>query len=118
MTTQLYRMYSGDQAEYNYRFSVLASDNEVKYVVPSDDVELGSVFNQDRIKELIIRSEEGSIPTDPEGWALLATYNAGFGMNLYPVGAPVDEDIDLIIEDEQEYANETAAKYAYMRENQ
>lgn len=116
MTAKLYRMYNGEKADDNYVFSVVASDNEVRYVVPEGDVETRLIFNQDRITDLVSRSEKESIPTDSDGWALLATYNAGFGMELHPVENSETDDIDDLVEDEQEYANAMAEKYAYLKE--
>lgn len=118
MTMKLYRMYNGEKADDNYVFSVLASNNEVRYVVPENDVENNKVFNDDRIKQLVASADEENIPTDPDGWALLATYNAGFGMNLYPVEGADTEDTESLLEDEQEYANALGEKYAYLKENQ
>lgn len=118
MTMKLYRMYNGEKADDNYVFSVIAGNNEVRYVVPENDVENSKVFNDDRIKELVDGAEEENIPTDPNGWALLATYNAGFGMELHPVEGADTEDIESLLEDEQEYANVLGEKYAYLKENQ
>ena len=118
MTTKLYRMYNGEKADDNYAFSVVASNNEVHYVVPVGDVEYNSIFNEDRIKSLVLNAEEENIPTDPEGWALVATYNAGFGMELHPVEGADTEDIESLLEDEQEYADALGEKYAYLKENQ
>jgi hypothetical protein len=118
MTTKLYRMYNGEKADDNYAFSVVASNNEVHYVVPSSDVEYNNIFNEDRIKDLVLNAEEENIPTDPDGWALVATYNAGFGMELHPVEGADTEDIESLLEDEQEYADALGEKYAYLKENQ
>ena len=118
MTMKLYRMYNGVKADDNYIFSVIAGENEVYYVVPENDVEYNSIFNQDRIKDLVLNADKENIPTDPDGWALLATYNAGIGMELHPEEATDTEDIESLIEDEQEYANALGEKYAYLKENQ
>jgi hypothetical protein len=118
MTMKLYRMYNGEKADDNYVFSVVAGKNEVHYVVPENDFETKSVFNEDRIKDLILNADEENIPTDPEGWALVATYNAGFGMELHPVEGADTEDIESLLEDEQEYADALGEKYAYLKENQ
>jgi hypothetical protein len=118
MMAKLYRMYSGEKAEDNYVFSVISTDNEVRYVVPREDVEYGSIFNDDRIKELVLGADPENIPTDPAGWALLATYNAGFNMNLFEVEGADTEDIESLLEDEQEYADANAEKYAYLKEVQ
>lgn len=116
--TKLYRMYNGEKAEDTYIFSVVSTDNEARYIVPRGDVEYGSIFNDDRIKELVLGAEPENIPTDPAGWALLATYNAGFNMNLFEVEGAETEDIESLLEDEQEYADASAEKYAYLKENQ
>ncbi len=115
---KLYRMYNGEKADDNYVFSVIAGKNEVHYVVPENDVENNSIFTEDRIKDLVAGAEEANIPKDPEGWALLATYNAGFGMELHPVEGADTEDFNSLFEDEQEYANALGEKYAYLKENQ
>jgi hypothetical protein len=118
MTYKLYRMYNGVKADDNYVFSVVTGKNEAHYVVPENDIETQLIFNEDRIKDLILNADEENIPTDPDGWALVATYNAGFGMELHPVPTEESEDLNSIIEDEQEYANALGEKYAYLKENQ
>jgi len=117
MTAQLYRMYHGEKAEDTYVFSVVASNTDARYVVPTRDEELNSVFNQERINELIMRADEENIPKDPDGWALVATYNAGFNMNLQRIEGAESENMESLIEDEQEYADANAEKYAYLKEN-
>lgn len=118
MTAKLYRMYHGEKADDNYVFSVIASNNEVHYVVPENDVETSKYFNSDRIKDLVAGADKENIPSDPEGWALIATYNAGFNMGLHPVDGFETDDIESLIEDEQEYADALGKKYAYLKENQ
>lgn len=115
MTYKLYRMYNGEKADDNYVFSVIAGKNEVHYVVPENYIEYSRVFNAERINDLVSRAEKESIPTDPAGWALLATYNAGFGMNLFTVDDEDTEDIKSLMEDEQEYADALGEKYAYLK---
>lgn len=118
MTTKLYRMYHGEKADDNYVFSVIASNNEARYVIPENDVETSKFFNSERIRDLIAGAGKENIPSDPEGWALIATYNAGFNMGLHLVEGADTEDIESLLEDEQEYADANAEKYAYLKENQ
>lgn len=118
MTAKLYRMYNGEKADDNYVFSVVAGNNEVRYVIPENDMENNSIFNEDRIKDLVSNTSEENMPTEPDGWALLATYNAGFGMELHPVVGADSENIEYLLEDEQEYANALGKKYTYLKGNQ
>lgn len=115
MTTQVYRFYRDDvQEDWNYLFSIVASEDEVQYVVPSNAIELKSVFNQERIDSLTQQAE--TLPDTPEGWALLAAYNTGQSMALFPVVGETGEDFDILLKDEKEYSEIVFEKYSYMRE--
>lgn len=116
MKYKLFRMYNGEKTDDNYAFSVVAGNNEVHYVVPKDSTEYALIFNDERIKDLVIGADPENIPTDPTGWALLASYNAGFNMNLFTVDNTDTDDFELLLEDEQEYADTNAKKYGYLRD--
>ncbi len=115
MTAQVYRMYRGDKAEDTYVFSIVASEREARFVVPSTDLETQEVFNQERIRELMLGVEPDALPKTPEEWAILAAYNAGRSMNLFPVEGATSPDFDFLVEEEQEYADANAEKYAYLK---
>jgi hypothetical protein len=43
--------------------------------------------------------------------------NAGWGMGLFEVENADSEFMDLLVEDEQEYADEMSEKYKYLRDD-
>ena len=108
MTAQVYRMYNGERAEANYCFSIIAWDTGAKYVVPKQDVEGQRVFNDERIQMALGVSND--LPTTAREWAILAAYNAGWMMGLFEDEGNKSELLDLLIEDEQEYADRTWEK--------
>ena len=113
---KLFRMYAGERADDNYRFSIVASDTFVQYVIPSDPTDYQSVFDSERIRNMIAGTDNDDLPKDPVGWAIFASYNAGRGVNLFEVENADSEFMDLLVEDEQEYADEISEKYRYLRE--
>ncbi len=113
---KLFRMYAGERADDNYCFSIVASDTFVQYVIPKDATEYQSVFDSERIRTMIAGTDNADLPTDPVGWAVFASYNAGWGMGLVEVENADSEFMDLLVEDEQEYADEIFEKYRYLRE--
>ena len=113
---KLFRMYVGERADDNYVFSIVASDTFVQYVTPSDPTDYQSVFDSERIRNIIAGVDKDDLPKDPVGWALLASYNAGRDVNLFEVENAESEFMDLLVEDEQEYADEIFEKYRYRRE--
>ena len=114
---KLFRMYSGEQADDNYRFSIVASDTFVQYVIPKNPTEYQSVFDSERIRTMIAGTDKADLPTDPVGWAIFASYNAGWGMGLVEVENADSEFMDLLVEDEQEYADAMSEKYKYLRDD-
>ena len=110
-------MYAGEKADYNYRFSIVASNTFVQYVIPKDATEYQSVFDSERIRNMIAGTDKAELPTDPVGWAVFASYNAGWGMGLVEVEHADSEFMELLVEDEQEYADEMSEKYRYLRED-
>ncbi len=109
MTAQVYRMYSGERDESNYRFSIIAWDTGAKYVVPKQDASGQSVFNDERMQMAIGVHDE--LPITAREWAILASYNAGWMMNLFEDEGNKSQFLDLLIEDEQQYADQTWEKY-------
>jgi|688.fasta_scaffold1163211_2 hypothetical protein len=114
---KLFRMYVGERADDNYVFSIVASDAIVQYVIPSDPTDYQSVFDSERIRNIIAGVDKDHLPKDPVGWAILASYNAGRDVNLFEVENAESEFMDLLVEDEQEYADAMAEKYKYLRDN-
>lgn len=114
---KLFRMYAGERADDNYRFSIVASDTFVQYVTPSNPTDYQSVFDSERIRNMIAGTDKDDLPTDPVGWAIFASYNAGRSVNLFEVENADSEFMDLLVEDEQEYADEMSEKYRYLRED-
>lgn len=113
---KLFRMYAGEKEDFNYRFSIVASDSFVQYVIPSNPTDYQSVFDSERIRNMIAGTDKEELPTDPVGWAIFASYNAGRDVNLFEVENADSEFMDLLVEDEQEYANEMSKKYKYLRD--
>jgi hypothetical protein len=109
MTAQVYRMYNGERAEANYCFSIIAWDAGAKYVVPKQDASGQRVFNDERLQ--MITGGLSDLPTAAREWAILASYNAGWMMGLFEDEGNKSEFLDLLIEDEQEYADRTWEKY-------
>jgi hypothetical protein len=113
---KLFRMYVGERADDNYVFSIVASDTFVQYVIPSDPTNYQSVFDSERIRNMIAGTDKEELPTDPVGWAIFASYNAGRSVNLFEVENADSEFMDFLVEDEQEYADAMAEKYKYIRD--
>ena len=113
---KLFRMYAGEREDFNYRFSIVASNTFVQYVIPSDPTDYQSVFDSERIRNMIAGTDKDDLPTDPVNWAIFASYNAGRGVNLFEVENADSEFMDLLVEDEQEYADAMAEKYKYLRD--
>lgn len=109
MTAQVYRMYSGERAEANYCFSIIAWDTGAKYIVPRQDASGQSVFNDERLQ--MITGGLGDLPATAREWAILASYNAGWMMGLFEDEGNKSKFLELLIEDEQEYADKTWEKY-------
>jgi len=116
METKIYRAYSGGDSDFDYILSIVATDSGASFVVPKGDKERSSVFNQQRIDELARGREKEDLPTDPEGWAILASYNAGWGVGIKPVDGLIFESLEATIEEEQDYADYLYEKYSYLRE--
>lgn len=111
MAAQVYRFYSGDVVrDMDYVFSIVASEKEARYVIADDRLVDLYPFDQDRIRAIVLSTEEANLPTTPEGWALLAAYNID-RLALHPVEGLIAEDIDELVEDEKEYADSMARKY-------
>lgn len=116
MTSQIHRLYKGEKAEDTYFMSIVVSDTDARYVVPSQKLDISSTFNNDRIKDLVLGMESSEVPTTSEGWLELATYNVGRYMVLSPTAVDTSEDMEALLEEEQAYADANAEKYAYLEE--
>jgi hypothetical protein len=114
---KIFRMYHGERDDHNYVFSIVASDTFVQYVVPSNPTEYQSVFDGERIRTLIAGTDKDDLPKDPLGWAILASYNAGWGMGLVEVENADHESMDLLVAEEQEYADEMSQRYRHLTED-
>jgi hypothetical protein len=112
MTSQVFRFYrNGERDEWNYNFSIVASDEEAKYVVPIGKPDLANVFNQERVSDHIrgLINNNEPLPDNPLDWALLLAYNINNG--LFPIDGETSFSFDGLVEDEQKYADETFKKY-------
>lgn len=112
MTSQVYRFYNSNGTnEWNYEFSIVASEEEARFVIPFGRPDYDAVYNQDRITNHIknlIRDGE-PLPTSPEDWALLSAYNINY--NLLAIENQTSMFFDLLVNDEQKYADKTFKKY-------
>jgi hypothetical protein len=116
MDIKIFRAYAGGDSDFDYIFSIVATNSGASFVVPKGDVERSSVFDQQRIDELARGREGQEVPADPEGWAILASYNAGWGVGVKPVDGLIFESLEATIEEEQDYADYLYEKYSYLRE--
>lgn len=107
----------GEKEDFNYRFSIVASDTFAQYIIPSNPTDYQSVFVNERIRNMIAGTDKEDLPKDPVGWAIFASYNAGRGVNLFEVENADSEFMDLLVEDAQEYADEMSDKYKYLRDD-
>jgi hypothetical protein len=83
MPANVYRLYSGDVIDNNrYLFSIVASEYNAAYVVPSLHLESYGGFNKGRLIQIIRTTKE--LPETPEGWAILAKENIDRA-SMYPV---------------------------------
>jgi hypothetical protein len=103
MSANLYRLYSGEPSDENYEFSIIATDNNARYVVPMDDIETKSIFNYDRIADRVMLADKETLPTTPDDWANFAAYNAGYNSFLQFIETSQLEE--MLTNDEQEYAD-------------
>jgi hypothetical protein len=52
MDIKIFRAYAGGDSDFDYIFSIVATNSGASFVVPKGDVERSSVFDQQRIDEL------------------------------------------------------------------
>jgi hypothetical protein len=107
---QVYRVYrKGTKEDYLYKFSIVASNTLCEYVIPEGNFKLRNTFDSSRINDLAANQFKNGTPypTTPEGWALLAAYNSGYGDGLFLVEDEyINPDFDKAVRDEKEdYAN-------------
>ena len=101
MTINVYRLYETNPGEssddfdpQNYMVSLITTENEARYVYPTDSqLELG-----DRIEVMAEAAKrDGTLPTTPEEWADLALYNMGLGVKkVLVLEIPEDSNVELI----------------------
>jgi hypothetical protein len=118
MEFQTFRMYSGEQKDYNYKLSIVANDFEVHYVVADDNAELYSVFNRSRLENLENGLTLEEMPKTPEDWAIFASYNSGPYTNVFPMEGAIYSSpyLEELIKDEQKYANKTFLEYRSVKD--
>lgn len=76
MPANVYRLYGGDVIDDSrYLFSIVASEDNASYVVPSAHLESYGGYNKKRLQQIIETTEE--LPNTPDGWAILAKENIG-----------------------------------------
>lgn len=74
MSANVYRLYGGDVVDNNrYLFSIVASEDNAAYVVPSLHLESYGGYNNQRLLQIVQSTQE--LPNTKDEWAALLKEN-------------------------------------------
>jgi hypothetical protein len=111
MTAQVFRFYDKKTKDpKNYQFSIVASDEMAQYVVPYGRPDIAGTWNPSRVSMFIEESVRNNepLPTNPAEWATLLRYSIKYYLFF---DGETSFSYDLLLEDEQKYADDTFKKY-------